>query len=251
VWKVLRPVLIIPLALFVITLSALSWLVSRAQADIDLRNNLVTSLRQRLERLVSARAVAAMRLGAANPVKPEKLSLTLLYSDVRGFSGFAERHSPEEVIDFLNRVIGLQLEIIESHGGDVDKMIGDAILARFDGADRAVNAIESAVAIQKRLGASRPSCRVGIGLFDGPVVAGLIGMDNRFDYTVVGDSVNNAARLCGLAKAGEIIVDAATAEMTPGVSFGLEESVRVKGRTAQLAIRRVSPEEVDEKRMTS
>ena len=251
VWKVVRPVLIIPLALFLITLSTLAWLVSRAQADIDLRNNLIMSLRQRLESLVSSRAVAAMRLGATNHMKPEKLRVTLLYSDVRGFSGFAECHSPEEVIDFLNRVIGLQLEIIEAHGGDVDKMIGDAVLARFDGADRAVNAIDSAVAIQKRMEASGPSCRVGIGLFDGPVVAGLIGGDNRFDYTVVGDSVNNAARLCGLAKAGEIIADCATAEMATEVNFGPEEIVRVKGRSGQLVIRRLSPEEVDEKRMTS
>ena len=102
VWKVVRPVLIIPLALFLITLSTLAWLVSRAQADIDLRNNLIMSLRQRLESLVSSRAVAAMRLGATNHMKPEKLRVTLLYSDVRGFSGFAECHSPEEVIDFLN-----------------------------------------------------------------------------------------------------------------------------------------------------
>jgi class 3 adenylate cyclase len=250
VWKVVRPVLIIPLTLFVITLSALAWLVSRAQADIDLRNTLVMSLRQRLESLVSARAVAAMHLSAADHMKPEKLNVTLLYSDVRGFSGFAEQHSPEEVIDFLNRVIGLQVEIIETHGGDIDKMIGDAVLARFDGSDRAINAIDSAVAIQKKLSVSRPSCRVGIGLFDGPVVAGLIGGGNRFDYTVVGDSVNNAARLCGLAKPGEIIADSVTAENTRGVSFGPEETVRVKGRRAQLTIRRLSPEEIDEKGMT-
>ena len=103
------------------------------------------------------------------------LEVTLFYSDVRGFTGFAEHHSSEKVIEFLNRIIGLQVEIIESHGGDVDKMIGDAVLARFHDPDRAVQAIKAAVAIQNAVKSSQLPRGVAIGLYGGPVVAGLIG----------------------------------------------------------------------------
>jgi class 3 adenylate cyclase len=78
---------------------------------------------------------------------------------------------------------------------------------------------------------------VGIGLYGGPVVAGLIGRGERFDYTVVGDSVNSVARLCGLAKESEIVADSATAAQAKAVVFGPERVVGVKGRTGKLKVR--------------
>jgi class 3 adenylate cyclase len=236
-WKAVRPVLIIPVCLFVLMLAGLAWLVGRAQTDINLRTSVITSLRQRIERLVSHRAVAAMRAEDAERKRAEALDVTLYYSDVRGFTAFAERHSPEDVIDFLNRIIGLQVEIIEARGGDVDKMIGDAVLAYFHGPERSVQAIDAAVAVQKAVSSSGLACGVAIGLYGGPVVAGLIGRGDRFDYTVIGDSVNSAARLCGLAGAGEIIADSATATAAKEVKFGAERAVRVKGRAAELKVR--------------
>jgi adenylate cyclase len=238
-WKVSRPVLIVPLVLLAIMAAILAWLVGRAQADIDLRTSLIIALRQRLEKLVSHRAVAAMRTADAGPKRAETLEVTIYYSDVRGFTGFSEQNSPEAVIDFLNRIIGLQIEIVEARGGDVDKMVGDAVLARFHGPERAARAIAAAIDVQWAVKASGLARGLGIGLYDGPVVAGLIGRGDRFDYTVVGDSVNIAARICGLAEAGEIIADSATAAMVPDIAFGPEKVVRVKGRAGKLRIRAV------------
>jgi class 3 adenylate cyclase len=237
VWKVIRPALIIPLVLLAIMVALLTWLVARAQTDINLRTNLIISLRQRVERLISHRAVAAMHAEDAEHRPAEALEATLFFSDVRGFTSLAENLSPEEVIGFLNRIIGLQVEIIEARGGDVDKMIGDAVLARFHGADGAARAVEAAVTVQNALKSAGLSRGVAIGLYGGPVVAGLIGSGGRFDYTVVGDSVNTASRLCGLAAAGEVIADSATAAMAREVEFGPEQIVRVKGRAGELKVR--------------
>lgn len=241
VWKVIRPVVFVPLSLFAILIVALTWLVGRAQLDIGRRTDLIVSLRQRLEQLVSHRAVKAMRAEEGEPVQAEMLEATLFYSDVRDFTGFAERRSPLEVIAFLNRIIGLQVQIIEAHGGDVDKMIGDAILARFHGTGRATHAINAALEVQKKIQLSGLSCGVGIGLYDGPVVAGLIGASGRYDYTVIGDSVNIVARLCGLAKVGEVIADNIAVDMSNASDFGPQETVTVKGRVGELIIRRAKP----------
>ncbi|CAN5175519.1 hypothetical protein BH10PSE7_BH10PSE7_11350 [soil metagenome] len=241
VWKVIRPILVIPISLFLIMLAGLAWLVGRGQADINLRTNLILSLRRRIERLVSHRAAAAMRVADAGNKQAELFEVTLFYSDVRGFTGFAEHRSPGDVIEFLNRIIGLQVPIIESLGGDVDKMIGDAVLARFHGPERAARAVDAAVAVQAAVSSSGLPLGVGIGLFGGPVVAGLIGAGNRFDYTVVGDAVNSAARLCGLAEEGEIIADSATAAEARDVSFGPLQALRVKGRAGELSVRRFKP----------
>lgn len=238
-WRIVRPVLVIPVALFAVMLVALTWLVWRAQADIDRRTGTILALRQRVERLVSHSAVAAIRSGGAEPPKAEMVDLTLLYSDVRGFTGFAEKRPPSEVVDFLNRIIGLQVEIIEAHGGDVDKMIGDAVLARFHGPGKAASAIQAARAIQAAVRASQLPRGVGIGIFSGLAMAGLIGSGTRLDYTIVGDSVNIAARLCAAAGAGEIVVDDGTASLVAGQALPPEETLRVKGRTGAVKVRRL------------
>jgi class 3 adenylate cyclase len=237
-WKVVRPVLVIPVGLFALTLAALTWLVWRAQADIDRRTGIIVALRRRLERLVSHSAVAAMRAGEQPQAK--KLEAALVYSDVRGFTSFAEGRPPSEVVDFLNRIIGLQVEIIEAHGGDVDKMIGDAVLARFHGKGNAARAVDAAMAIQAAVRSSGLARGIGIGVFTGPVMAGLIGSGNRFDYTIVGDSVNIAARLCAAAREGEIVVDADTAALAHKPEFGPQETLRLKGRAGAMTVRRLT-----------
>jgi class 3 adenylate cyclase len=223
-WRVVRPVLVIPAVVLSLMLFGLTWLVWRARSDIDWRSRTISALRQRLERLVSQRAAAAMRSGETQP-GAEMVEVALLYSDVRGFTHFAEARTPAEVVDFLNRIIGLQVEIIEAHGGDVDKMIGDAVLARFHGEMRWQNAIQTAIDIQMAIGAADLPCGVGIGVFAGAVMAGLIGSGDRLDYTVVGDSVNVAARLCEAAGKGEVIADSDSANLAGGRWFGPEESL--------------------------
>ena len=236
-WKVVRPALVIPLVLFAVMLAALSWLVARAQRDIDRRTSLIVALRQRLERLVSHQAVAAMQDETGS--EGALLDVTLLYSDVRGFTALAERSSPVETIAFLNRIVGLQVGIVEAARGDVDKMIGDAVFAHFHGPDAPRRAVAVARDIQAAIAAAGIAPGVGIGLYSGPVVAGLIGSGDRFDYTVIGDSVNAAARLCGIAGEGEIVADSATAAAVPDAPFGPEQRIQVKGRAGELAVRTI------------
>ncbi|MBF0444981.1 MAG: adenylate/guanylate cyclase domain-containing protein [Magnetococcales bacterium] len=232
-----RPVIIYPGALFFILIISLIGIVRQAQKDIDNRTNTINRLRERLESLVSRSAVDAVRrTNQEEEIQSELVENTLFYSDIRSFTSFSQKHTPREVIDFLNKIIGLQVEIIHECEGDVDKMIGDAVLARFQGQNRHSDAIQAADRIQTMLFAGNYPRGIGIGIYSGQIIAGGIGPKNRLDYTIIGDAVNVSARLCTLAKEGEIVVDSDTLKLSTCSGFGNEESVSVKGRVGNLKI---------------
>ena len=147
-----------------------------------------------------------------------KRRAVVLFSDIRGFTSISERMSPDEIATLLTDYFTEMVEIVFEHGGTLDKFMGDAMmalwgapLARPDDADRAIRA---AVAMQRRLvrlnaqwrAQGRPSLSVGIGINLGEVFAGNIGSARRLEYTVIGDAVNVAARLCSEATPGEILI---------------------------------------------
>ena len=233
------PVVIIPALLLLALTAGLAHLVSRAQADIDARTRALNALRRRIETFVSASAVDAARgAGAGGSIPSRTLTCSLLYSDVRDFSGFAEGTPPEDVVRFLNDLMAEQVAAVGGHGGDVDKMIGDAVLAWFDGDGAQARALAAARDILERLQA-RPLARgVGIGVFTGEVVCGAVGPAERRDFTVIGDSVNIAARLCAAAAAGELVADAASVAAAGDSSFADAETIHVKGRRESLSVRR-------------
>lgn len=227
------PILAIPGLLFLLLGVTLDRLVSRAQTDIDNRSELIDELRRRLESFVSSTAAAAARnVAQGEEIPSERIETTLFFSDIRDFTGFSEEHSPEEVVAFLNAIMSLQVGIVRTHGGDVDKMIGDAVLARFDGPDGPARAIAAAGEIQCAVSAGSFPRQLGIGIYEGPVILGTIGPDDRRDFTVIGDSVNVTARLCAEARSGEIVVDARLA----GEGFCPPETVAVRGRDRPVAI---------------
>jgi len=230
------PTMAVPGGALLVLAFALSGLVNRAQADIDARTHALNELRRRIETFVSATAVSAAKSAdSTGGMESRKVTTTLLFSDIRSFTSFAEKNSPEEVVDFLNQLMTLQVEAITRHGGDVDKMIGDAILARFDGADGGVKGIAAAREIIAAVGRGDYPRGVGIGVFRGDVISGAIGPENRRDFTVIGDAVNISARLCSAALAGEIVADAALADD----DFGPTETIQVKGRDEPLTVRRL------------
>ncbi len=233
------PVVVIPLALLVLLIASLAVIVNRAQADIDRRTARIVSLTRRIESLVSRRAASAVARDEGVGLITEKLDMTLLFSDVRGFTTFAETHSPQQVLAVLDELVGLQIAAAAAHGGDVDKMIGDAVFVRFEGEGRQRAAVEAALDIQARMRARHEAFFLGIGIASGPVVAGGFGAEGRFDYTVIGDPVNVASRLSAMAGPGEIVADAATIEAAGMTGLGEPEEAGVRGRKATIPVVRI------------
>jgi adenylate cyclase len=144
----------------------------------------------------------------------ERKHLTILFSDIRGFSRFAEERPPEDAVEWLNRCLGMQAELVRKHGGDVDKFVGDGLFALFAGDDMAFDAVRCAVEIHRGMDALiAPGGTVldlGMGIVTGDVILGSIGGGNRLDFTAVGNQVNICSRLCAMAAPREILVAEST-----------------------------------------
>ena len=148
--------------------------------------------------------------------------MTVLFSDIRGFTSFPEQRSPEDTVTFLNEYLHLQADIVKRFGGDIDKFMGDAVFAQFTGPDMALNAIRSAVEIPRAVAnataadPTRPPLAVGIGIATGDVVVGSIGSigsDDRLDHTAIGAPVNLGSRLCSAAEPHEVLMSEATFQL--------------------------------------
>jgi len=144
----------------------------------------------------------------------ERKYVTALFSDVRGFTSLSEKMSPEEVVSLMNMYLNLQTTVILSWGGSVDKFVGDEVMAIFEGRGNEINAVRAAVEIQSyckalneaRAASGHKQVDIGIGLNSGDVVMGNMGSEDQMDYTVIGDNINIAARLCGIAQGGQVLV---------------------------------------------
>jgi adenylate cyclase len=188
-----------------------SRLVERARREAVVRSNFQRYFAPDLAEQIGGQE-GAIQLGGA------KRRVVVLFSDIRGFTSLSEAMSPDGIARLLTDYFTEMVEIVFEHGGTLDKFIGDALmslwgapLTRRDDADRAVAA---AVAMQRALerlnegwrNEGRPELTVGIGINVGEVFAGNIGSERRLEYTVIGDAVNTAARLCSEASPGEILI---------------------------------------------
>jgi adenylate cyclase len=148
----------------------------------------------------------------------ERSEVSILFSDIRGFTKMSASMEPDDVVDMLNHYFAALVEAIFHCEGTVDKFIGDAILAVFGSPDadpeQHRHALQAAIAMQdavQRLNATRkgqdlPTCEIGIGVHSGEVLHGFVGTQERLEFTVVGDAVNRASRFCSAAGANEIIL---------------------------------------------
>ena len=152
-------------------------------------------------------------------LKGTRSEASILFTDIRGFTSFSETREPEKVVDALNEYFSIATHYILEYGGYVDKFIGDAVLGVFGvpvpSTDHAERAVKAAFYMQKELQergkkGNELLSRIGIGINSGVVVSGNIGSSVKMEYTVIGDSVNVASRLNGLAGAGEIIISQST-----------------------------------------
>jgi adenylate cyclase len=169
----------------------------------------------------------------------EECDVAVLFVDVIGSTELAATSSPREVVDLLNRFFAEVIEVVESNGGWINKFEGDAALAifgapgRLDDADG--RALRAARELDERLRERVDQLAAGIGVASGPVVAGHIGAEQRFEYTVIGDPVNEAARLTELAKSRPTRVLAASGVVEragdgEAARWELGESVELRGR---------------------
>ncbi len=200
---------------------------------------------------VAAEALATDALEAGGHRQP----VAVLFSDLRGFTHYAEHLDPERLVTELNAYLDAMVHVIREAGGVVDKFIGDAIMAVFGvpapGVDDAARAIAAARAMNEALvrhnaereAAGRPPLRHGIGVHYGPVVAGNIGNAERLQYTVVGDTVNLASRLESATKTQGVPVlisgEAVAAAQAAGADVAALEAlgpVTVPGREAPVEV---------------
>lgn len=153
-------------------------------------------------------SVSTLKNADKSGAKTVKKELAFLFTDIRGFTQMCEGLSPDEVVAILNSYLDLQAGIIMENGGDIDKFVGDEIMATFDGADKEVKACSAALKLIEAMEKERISrenkglktVKIGIGINSGQVIFGSVGAKDRMDFTSIGDTVNLAARLEGANK---------------------------------------------------
>jgi adenylate cyclase len=183
----------------------------------------------------------------------EKRQVAVLFSDIRGFTALSETMTPEEIATLLSEYFSEMVECVFRNNGTLDKFIGDAVMAQWgapigepDDADRAMRAaIEMMTALDelnarwKREG--RPQLSIGIGLNFGEAFAGNIGSERRLEFTVIGDTVNTASRLCSAADGGEILLsDEFRAALHDPPRLEERTPIELKGKSQRIALYCVS-----------
>ncbi len=206
--------------------------------------------RERLSRYVSDKVVDAILHGKMNlELGGEHREVTVMFVDIRGFTSLSERLQPADVLSMLNEYFSATTEAVFAVEGTVDKYIGDALMAVFGAPqaypDHALRAVRAAVEIRRLVGTLRdqwqgrpwsgppdgPGFNVGIGVNSGVVVAGNIGSQRRMEYTVIGDTVNLASRLCSNAARGQVLIGPETFAAVGGqIQARALAPLKVKGK---------------------
>jgi adenylate cyclase len=210
-------------------------------------------VRSNFERYFSpniAQVIAQQR--EAGRLPSEKRPVVVFFSDIRGFTPMSETMSPDEIARLLTEYFTEMVDKVFEHGGTLDKFMGDAIMALWgapiaheDDADRAMQCAIAQLSELEKLNAKwkaegRTEVQIGIAINFGEVFAGNIGSDRRLEYTVIGDAVNTAYRLCGKAGPNEILISEPFYEQLkkkPPVEA--LDPIQVKGKTKKIPVYRV------------
>ncbi|HEY8428764.1 MAG TPA: adenylate/guanylate cyclase domain-containing protein [Sandaracinaceae bacterium] len=227
------------------------------QAAVTIQNSLYAAklekeavTRERFQRLLSP-AIAQQVIEGRVEVKKggEVRMTTVLFSDIRGFTAMAESQPAQVVVDMLNEYFERMVEVIFKYEGTLDKFVGDEIMALFGAPvghpDDPLRAVRTALEMKQvlaqfnreRVAAGQQPIEIGIGINTGECVAGYLGSSKALEYTVIGDTVNTGARLCSIAKAGEIIISESTyAAVRDYVEVVELPPTQVKGKSHALKI---------------
>ena len=226
-----------------VTMATGSYLIERRRA---------TEIRSAFGHYVSAEVVDRM---VAHPEElklgGQRRELTLMFTDLAGFTSMSEKLTPEGVADVINLYLNEMTKVIMAHGGTVDKFVGDAVMAFWgaplDDEEHALHAVQAAIEMQRTMDALQPrfealgapGVAMRVGLNSGPAIVGNMGSDLRFDYTALGDTVNLAARLEGANKAygTGILVSSSTATLLAGrIALRRVDKIKVKGKNVAVEV---------------
>ncbi len=213
-------------------------------------NEMINHLREKLkmEKFVSESTISMIREKRDDELDlgGTRKNMAFLFSDIRGFTAMSEKLPPEEVVAILNEYLDLQATIIKKHGGDIDKFVGDEIMAVFEDKKKADSAVETAVDIiesidnlnKQRAKEGKITVTVGIGIHMGDIVHGRMGSRERMDFTSIGDAVNLAARLCSHADSQTILVSEEIIENLTKRKFKGKklDPIKVKGKEHPIPI---------------
>ena len=179
----------------------------------------------------------------------EKRKVTVLFADIRGFTSMSEKMKPEVVVSTLNEYFSQMIDLVFKNNGTLDKIIGDELMvvygAPISAKDDTERAVKTAIGMQNKLKSlnknkkkkGEPLIHVGIGINRGEVVSGNIGSREMMDYTVIGDTVNLAARLCSAAKPGQILVSNSVFKKTRKmINYKKIEQLSLKGKRKKIDI---------------
>lgn len=199
-------------------------------------------------------SVAEDLIGKDIGVGGQSKDVVVFFSDIRGFTAFSEKRSPEEVVEMLNEYFGAMVKIINSHGGVVDKFIGDAIMAIWGApksSDRDCHqALRACLEMRKaletlnesRIARGQPAINIGMGLHAGRAISGTIGSDERMEYTVIGNTVNTASRIEASTKAfgaDLLVTDTVIDKVGEDFKVELAGAAEVKGRSEAIKMYKV------------
>ena len=229
--------------LFIGVLSGyLMGITGRVRVELEQANREKIRLQGLIRTLVSKNVWNEARTAAGGTddmqLSERRETRTILFTDIVGFSRISENAPPEKLITMLNTHFQIMGEIIDRHDGDIDKFIGDAVMAVFD---RPAQAMSAAVEIQRALKkAARdkrlPNIKVRIGINTGEVIIGSMGTAHRMDRTMIGDAVNTAQRLESMASPGGILVSESTFSLLDGGRYQFRNVglVRLKGKRKRI-----------------
>lgn len=187
------------------------------QADLEQNNQTLQHLLANFSPQIRGKLLEKARAGQLQP-GGEKSTVSVLMSDLRGFTRISAKLDSQVVVDMLNDYFSVLGDIIFSNDGTIDKFIGDAILAIFGSPEpdphHASKALNAGLAMQeamikvnsRRRAQGLPVCDLGLGIHTGEVLHGFIGAKERLEYTVIGDTVNKTSRYCSAAAPGQIII---------------------------------------------
>lgn len=207
-------------------------------------------VRRNLGRYVSPRTQQLVEAYTVTGILPPPIAreVCVMFSDIRGFTALSHEIPPRRLFEILSRHLGVQVDLVYSHGGYIDKFGGDGVMAVFEGPQKSENACRCALDILEAAAADPANqdqrlLRVGIGIHTGEALIGNIGSEEHLDYSVIGETVNVASRLCDLAEPDSALVSEAVARAArdPGLHFSPARTEWVRGLRQPVEVRVLEP----------